>query len=383
MRPVTTTVEVSAVKTLKVAGEAAALPSASLPGVSSLSAGYAPEPAALPATTAVEPPSLPALPEIADDRDAIRPGDRVLLIVEDDPRFAEVLLGIVRKQGFKGLVALRGADGLDLARQYQLDAVTLDLGLPDIDGWQVLNVLKSDPTTRHIPVNIISVFEDPTRGLKQGALAFLTKPVEEPELVQGLTELRDFIGRRVKNLLVIEDDAAQRQSIVELVGNEGVSTTAVGSGRDALMALRENRFDCVVLDLGLPDMTGLEFLDEVKRAGLRNLPIIVYTAKDLPKSEETDLKRMAQTIILKDVRSPERLLDETSLFLHRPANDLSEPQREVLTRLHQGAEMLIGRRILIVDDDMRNIFAVTSLLERHGMEVFSAETGTEGALHAD
>jgi HAMP domain-containing protein/CheY-like chemotaxis protein/signal transduction histidine kinase len=364
LRPGTLTVETG--KALQPAADL------SLSGMSSTGA------AALPAgATRLEVPSLPAPSEVADDRDAIRPGDRVLLIVEDDPRFAEILLGIVRKQGFKGLVALRGADGLDLARQYQLDAVTLDLGLPDIDGWQVLNVLKGDPTTRHIPVHIISVFEDPTRGLKQGALAFLSKPVEEPELIESLTELRDFIGRRVKNLLVIEDDPTQRESIVELVGTGEVRTIAVGSGREALVALREDRFDCVVLDLGLPDMTGFEFLDEVKRAGLRNLPIIVYTGKDLPKAEETELKRMAQTIILKDVRSPERLLDETALFLHRPAGDLPEPQREVLSRLHQGGELLIGRRVLIVDDDMRNIFAVTSLLERHGMEVFSAETGTE------
>jgi hypothetical protein len=315
--------------------------------------------------------------EPGDDRESIRAGDRVLLIIEDDARFARVLLDIARGEGFKGLVAYRGADALHLARQYQLDAVTLDLGLPDIDGWQLLRVLKNDPATRHIPVHIISVMEDPTSGLKQGALGFLSKPASEAAIRESFDQLREFLSRQVRRLLIIEDDPTQRQSIIDLIGTRGIETTAVGTGREGLDALRGDRFDCVVLDLGLPDMSGLDFLEDVQRAGLRNLPVVVYTAKDMPKVEETELKRMAQTIILKDVRSPERLIEETSLFLHQSSEQLSEPQRQMLTQVHQASRGLIGRRVLIVDDDMRNIFAVTSLLERHGVEVIPAETGRE------
>jgi CheY-like chemotaxis protein len=329
--------------------------------------------AALPAPAAVA--SLPRT-EVLDDRDAIRAGDRVALIIEDDLRFAQVLLDRAREQGFRGLVSHRGADALQLARQYRLDAVTLDVELPDINGWQVLSVLKNDPATRHIPVYIISVVEDPTRGLHQGAVGFLNKPATDAALKDGFKQLREFADRQVKRLLVIEDDATQRQSIINLIGS-GVETTAVGTGREGLEALREKIFDCVVLDLGLPDMSGVNFLEDVKRAGLRNLPVVVYTAKDMPKIEETELKRMAQTIILKDVRSPERLIEETSLFLHQPADRMPESQRLMLTQAHQAAGSLAGRRVLIVDDDMRNIFAVTSLLERHGVEVVSAETGNE------
>jgi CheY-like chemotaxis protein len=316
-------------------------------------------------------------PAVDDDREEIGPRDRVLLIVEDDAGFAAFVRDLARAKGFKSLHASRGTDGLALAHEYRPDAMVLDLNLPDIDGWSVLESLKNNPATRHIPVQVISAIDDEARGLSQGALAFLPKPVDKEALDAALNGVKAFIDRRVKSLLVVEDDPVQRQSIVDLIGNGDVQTMTVSTGREGLAALQQQHFDCVVLDLGLPDISGFQFLDEVKRAGLRNLPIIVYTAKELPKAEETELKRMAQTIVLKDVRSPERLLDETALFLHRVADKLPEPKRRMLQKLRESDEVLADKRVLVVEDDIRNIFAITSLLERHGMDVISAETGRD------
>jgi CheY-like chemotaxis protein len=197
--------------------------------------------------------------------------------------------------------------------------------------------------------------------------------------LEALAEIKDFVERRVKNLLVVEDDELQRQSIVDLIGNRDVCTTAVGSGAAALAALKAGHFDCVVLDLGLPDMTGFELIEQIKQeVSLWKLPIIVYTGKELTKAEETELKRIAETIIIKDVRSPERLLDETALFLHRIEANLPQPKRQILEQLHQKDHALTGKKVLIVDDDVRNIFALTSMLERHQMQILYAENGRDG-----
>jgi HAMP domain-containing protein/CheY-like chemotaxis protein/GAF domain-containing protein len=318
-------------------------------------------------------------PVIADDRENVDPGDRVLLIIEDDVNFARILLDMAREQDFKGLVALRSDIGLAMAREFKPTAIMLDLNLPVMDGWTVLDRLKHDPTTRHIPVHIVSVEEGRQRSLQLGAIAYLQKPVSGEALSKALTDIKGFVERPVKNLLVVEDDETQRLSIVDLIGNHDVSTTAVGSGAEALATLRSRRFDCVVLDLGLPDMTGFELIEQIKQdASLKTLPIIIYTGKELTRAEETQLKRMAETIIVKDVRSPERLLDETALFLHRVQADLPQPKREMLEQLYQTDATLAGKKVLIVDDDMRNIFALTSLLERHKMEIVFAENGRQG-----
>ena len=265
---------------------------------------------------------------VNDDRDAIQPGDRALLIVEDDVKFAHILLQLAREQGFKGLIALSGEAGLELARTFRPDAIMLDIRLPEMDGWTVLDRLKHDPNTRHIPVHIITVEEERQRGLQQGAIAFLQKPATREALDAALTMLKGFADRRVKNLLVVEDDATQRASIVELVGNGDVHTTAVGSGAEALTALQAQTFDCMVLDLGLPDMTGFALIEKIqKELGLSGLPIIVYTGKDLTPQEETELRRVSESIIVKDVKSPERLLDETALFLHRVEVDAPRVQK--------------------------------------------------------
>ncbi|MEG3842506.1 response regulator, partial [Microcoleus sp. herbarium14] len=318
-------------------------------------------------------------PTIADDRENIEQGDRILLIVEDDVNFARILLDMAREQGFKGLVALRSDIGLAMAREFKPTAIMLDLNLPVMDGWTVLDRLKHNPSTRHIPVHIVSVEDGRQRSLQLGAIAYLQKPVSSEALSKALTDIKGFVDRRVKNLLVVEDDETQRLSIVDLIGNHDVSTTAVGSGAEALATLRAGHFDCIVMDLGLPDMTGFELIEQIKQdAALRSLPVIIYTGKELTRAEETQLKRMAETIIVKDVRSPERLLDETALFLHRVQANLPEPKRQMLEQLYQTDSTLAGKKVLIVDDDMRNIFALTSLLERYQMEIVYAENGRDG-----
>ncbi len=317
--------------------------------------------------------------EVADDRGAIEQGDRVLLIAEDDPNFAQILLDLARDRGFKGVVANRADRALTLAKEYQPTAVTLDLRLPDADGWTILDRLKHDPGTRHIPVHIISVEENWRRGLRLGAIDFLVKPASRESLSQALTTLHEFVDRPVKRLLVVEDDAVARESIVELIGDGDVHTTTVGSGEEALAKLQEESFDCMVLDLGLPDMTGFQLITRVKsEIGLRKLPTIVYTGKQLTRREDAELRRLAESVVIKDAGSPERLLDETALFLHRVTASLPDGKRRMLEQLHRTDPTLTGRKVLIVDDDVRNIFALTTFLERSEMEVSYAESGRDG-----
>jgi HAMP domain-containing protein/CheY-like chemotaxis protein/signal transduction histidine kinase len=316
---------------------------------------------------------------ISDDRATIEEGDRVLLIAEDDPNFAQILLDLARERGFKGVVAQSADRALAAAREYQPTAVTLDLRLPDADGWTILDRLKHDPSTRHIPVHIISVEENWQRGLRLGAIDFMTKPATKESLSQALTTLHDFVDRPVKRLLVVEDDEAQQQSIAELIGDGDVITTAVTTGADALEALQRESFDCMVLDLGLPDMTGFQLITRVKgEIGLRKLPTIVYTGKQLSKREEAELRRMAESVVIKDAQSPERLLDETALFLHRVTARLPESKQRMLEQLHRTDPTLTGRKALVVDDDVRNIFALTTFLERSEMKVIYAESGRDG-----
>nr|MBA2503931.1 response regulator [Pyrinomonadaceae bacterium] len=317
--------------------------------------------------------------EVNDDRNTIQPGERVLLIVEDDVNFAHILLDLAHEKGFKGLVATRGDSALALARKYKPDAVTLDLKLPDRDGWTVLDRLKHDAETSHIPVHIISSEEEQRpRAIKMGAITQLQKPVAREELASAFDQIAAFVQRGAKRLLVVEDDDVQRMSIVELIGNGDVKTTPVATGEEALAALQNEQFDCMVLDLKLPDMTGYELIEKIQNElGQRDLPIIVYTGKELTEKEETQLRRVADAIIVKEVSSPERLLAETALFLHRVEANLPEPKRRMLEQMHRRDPVLAGKKVLVVDDDVRNIFALTSALESQNMEVVHAENGQE------
>jgi CheY-like chemotaxis protein/signal transduction histidine kinase len=316
---------------------------------------------------------------VRDDRHEIGPDDRVVLLVEDDVNFAGILLDLAREKGFKGLVATTGSMALALARKYKPTAITLDIRLPDRDGWTVLDRLKHDPETSHIPVHIITVEEQRQRALQQGAFTHLQKPVPHDVLGKAFDDIAEFAERRVRKLLVVEDDDVQRMSVVELIGNGDVNTTAVATGEEALSLLQDERFDCMVLDLKLPDMSGFELIEKLQKdLGRKDLPIIIYTGKELSRKEELHLKKVADAIIVKEASSPERLLAETALFLHRVEANLPESKRRMLAEHHRSDPVLAGRKVLVVDDDVRNIFALTSVLESYNMQVLHAENGKEG-----
>ncbi|HEX6693592.1 MAG TPA: response regulator, partial [Longimicrobiales bacterium] len=313
-----------------------------------------------------------------DDRNDLTCGDRTLLVIENDVSFAKILRDLAREKSYRALVALDGETGLRLAHEHRPDAITLDMDLPGIDGWQVLDRLKHHPDTRHIPVHIVSGVGRRQEGLRAGALSFLEKPVSRESLMETIDNMSGFIERGVRNLLVVEDDETQRKAIIELIGDDDVNITAVGSAAEAIERLQAEKFDCMVLDLGLHDSNGFDLLEQIRRdESIQDIPIIIYTGKDLSPEEETQLRRYADTIIVKDARSPERLLDETALFLHRVEARLPEEKRRMLEQLHSTESVLAGRKVLIVDDDLRNIFALTAVLEANGMVVVFAENGND------
>ena len=319
-----------------------------------------------------------AIEHIPDDRTKIEPGDSILLIVEDDPHYCRVLVDLARDKGFKVLVAMRGADALELAKQYQPSAVSLDVFLPDMLGWSVLSQLKQNPLTRHIPVQIITLDEDKHHGLARGAFSFVSKPTTTEGVEAALRRIKEYSAPRRKRLLVVEDNPAEQMSISELLGHDDVEIETAGTGRGALDTLRRQPADCVVLDLRLPDMTGFEVLEELAAdERLSDVPVVVFTGRELSPEEDARLHRMARSIVVKGVESPERLLDETALFLHRVVTDLPPEKQRMLERLNSSDEDLVDRTVLLVDDDARNIFALSSVLERRGMRVLTATTGKE------
>ncbi|WP_312513263.1 response regulator [Massilia sp.] len=316
---------------------------------------------------------------VLDDRGLVTPGDPSVLIVEDDERFAKVLLDFAREKNFKAIVTQRGDSTLSLARDYLPSAILLDIDLPDIDGFTVLDRLKRDPSTRHIPVHVMSSLRERERALRQGAISYINKPVAREQLQEEFKRIQKFLMGGKRSLLVVDDDLAQRESIVSLIGNNDIHIVTVEDGNSALEALNSSHFDCMVLDLTLPDISGFDLLDQIgANERLRDLPIVIYTAQELNRKEVTKLKRYAKTIVIKDARSPERLLDETALFLHRSQASLPETQRRMLEEIHALDGGLAGRKVLIVDDDLRNIFALSTLLERQQMQVLFAENGRDG-----
>jgi CheY-like chemotaxis protein/signal transduction histidine kinase/HAMP domain-containing protein len=348
---------------LEYVGEMAAEPAPAAPG-------------RRPAITG-ERPAL-AQPAVADDRDALDPDRPVLLVVEDDPRYATVLRDLAREQGFNVLVTARGSEALRLAREFRPAAVSLDVFLPDMLGWTVLARLKQDSETRHIPVQIVTTDEERHHSLERGAFAYIAKPATSESISQALERIRQYTLPRTKHLLVVEDDRNERVGIEELIRHDDVEVDTAASGGEALGKLRERDYDCVVLDLRLPDMNGFELIDRVQaEPRLREIPIVVLTGKELSAEEDRQLKRAAKSVIIKGVESPERLLDETALFLHRVIADLPAAKQSMVRRLHESDDVLRGKRLLVVDDDVRNIFALSSVLERHGMSVVTAGNGQE------
>ncbi|UZF95608.1 HAMP domain-containing protein (plasmid) [Bosea sp. NBC_00550] len=319
-----------------------------------------------------------AAEQLQDDRHRIVPGDSVLLIIEDDPHYASVLIDLARDHGFKVLVAMRGSEALTLARQYRPTAVTLDVFLPDMLGWTVLSQLKQDPATRHIPVQIVTLDEDRQHGLARGAFAFMNKPTTTEGLGRALARLKDYAQPRRKQLLLVEDDARERQAVTGLLDHDDIDIVSADTGAKALEILSEGATDCVVLDLKLPDMSGFEVLEHIRDdAAIGDVPVVVFTGRELSPEEDTQLHTIARSVVVKGVESPERLLDETALFLHRVVSDLPAAQQEMLAQLHSSDADLVGKIVLLVDDDARNIFALSSILERRGMRVITATTGSE------
>jgi HAMP domain-containing protein/CheY-like chemotaxis protein/signal transduction histidine kinase len=316
--------------------------------------------------------------KIPDDRENLQPDDAVLLIVEDDPHYARVLRDLSRDTGFKVLVASRGADALALAHEYHPTAVSLDVFLPDMLGWTVLNHLKQDPATRHIPVQMLTLDEDRYHGLARGAFAFVTKPTTSEGLEAALARIKEYSAPRRKRLLVVEDNPAEQLSIKELLAYDDIDVTVVATGSGAIEAVNEQAFDCVVLDLRLPDMSGFDVLECFRDTpSLGDLPVVVFTGKELSPEEDARLHSLARSVVVKGVESPERLLDETALFLHRVVADLPIEKQRLLDRLHHSDDALVGKKVLVVDDDVRNIFALSSVIERRGMPVITAGTGRE------
>jgi len=315
---------------------------------------------------------------ILDDRDQVQSGDAVLLIVEDDLHYARAICDLARDKGFKVLVALRGTEGLALAREFHPTAISLDVFLPDMLGWTVLNHLKQDPGTRHIPVQMLTLDEGRQHGLARGAFSFVTKPTTPEGLDAALERIKAYASPRRKKLLVIEDDPAEQFTIQELLGCDDIDVVFADTGTEGLMLVRTEQFDCVVLDLRLPDMSGFEVLEQLRDTpSLSDLPVVVFTGKELSSEEDARLHSLARSVVVKGVESPERLLDETALFLHRVITNLPPEKQKMLDRLHRSDEALVGKKVLVVDDDVRNIFALSSVLERSGMTVLTAETGRE------
>jgi HAMP domain-containing protein/signal transduction histidine kinase/DNA-binding response OmpR family regulator len=315
---------------------------------------------------------------VLDDRDILGADDSVVLIVEDDPHYARLMMGAAKQHGFKVLVAQRGADALALARAHRPTAISLDIFLPDMLGWTVLSQLKQDPATRHIPVQIVTLDEDRNHGLARGAFAFVAKPVTSDNLENAFARIKDYAAPRRKRLLLVEDDEAERKGVSELLSHADVEIITAATGEAALAQLRATPADCVVLDLKLPDMSGFEVLEQIRDdAMLCDIPVVVFTGRELSADEDAKLRTMARSVVVKGVESPERLLDETSLFLHRVVADLPPAKQSMLQRLHSSDEDLMKRTVLLVDDDTRNIFALSSVLERRGMDVLTATTGSE------
>jgi len=320
-----------------------------------------------------------ATPEqIPDDRADLHPGDATLLIVEDDPHYARVLVDLARDKGFKVLVAAQGADALEVAREFHPTAISLDIFLPDMLGWTVLSHLKQDSSLRHIPVQIVTLDDNREHGLSRGAFSFVTKPATTEALANAIDRIKEYAAPRRKRLLIVEDNDAERLSIRELLGHDDIDIVTTGTGAEALKILSEGHVDCVVLDLRLPDISGFEVLTRLRDdETLRDVPVVVFTGKELSPAQGIQLEDLARKVVIKGVESPERLLDETALFLHRVVSDLPPAKQRMLSKLHRSDEDLRGQKVLIVDDDVRNIFALGSVLERHGMGVATAQTGKE------
>jgi len=341
-----------------------------------LQAGRAQPPKpATPTQTSPAAPSPPPIAQLPDDRDSIAAENAAILIVEDDPSFARLLRDRCRDKGLKCLVALTGETALELASEYVPRGIILDLRLPGMDGFAVLAALKENTRTRHIPVHVVSAEDGVAESLNRGAVGHAVKPLDQDHLEAIFDRLQHVADNSPRRVLVVEDDPAIRREAVELIRSDDVRVDEASSGKEALAALRAEQYDCVVLDLRLPDMDGNAILTALEKEGIELPPVVVHTARDLTRAEEETIRERAHTIVIKDVRSQERLLDEVSLFLHRVVDRMPEKKRQIIADLHDTDALLRDRKVLIVDDDMRTTFAMARLLSERGMQPLKAENG--------
>jgi CheY-like chemotaxis protein len=303
---------------------------------------------------------------------------RLVLVIEDDPAFAQILYDLAHELGYGCLVAHGAEHGIALASQFLPAAILLDMGLPDRNGLTVLEQLKHSPLTRHIPVHVVSGEEPREPALQMGAIGYTIKPTTREQLKAVFKKLEDKLAQKVKRVLLVEDDALQRASVTGLIGDDDVEITAVETGEEALVLLSNTIYDCMIIDLKLPDMQGYELLQRMATEEISSFPpVIVYTGRNLTRQEEADLLKYSRSIIIKGARSPERLLDEVTLFLHKVEADLSADRQVMLKAVRSRDKVFEGRRVLLVDDDVRNIFALTSALEQKGILVEIGRNGFE------
>ncbi|MEA3495347.1 MAG: response regulator [Bacteroidota bacterium] len=316
-------------------------------------------------------------PKIDDDRNNINDEDSLIIVIEDDLNFGKIVYNQCVENDFKCIVSESGEEGLKLIKKYMPDAIILDINLPGMNGWSVLQNIKEKPDIRHIPVHMMSVNNDnEIKANEHGAIGFLSKPVSRNKLNDVLSNLRKITDKALKDLLIVEDNKNMRKSIVKLIGKEGVNITEAGTGKTALEAMNSKIYDCVILDMGLPDMDGFELLEKLKNEQGNNVPpIVVYTGKELSQEENKKLQEYTDSIILKGVKSEARLLDETALFLHRVISDLPEKKQNIIKKLYDEENIFVNKKVLLTDDDMRNVFALTKKLKEKGMKIIKAENG--------
>ncbi|MFL6658586.1 MAG: response regulator [Massilia sp.] len=337
-----------------------------------------PSPVRAPAAPVVHPPEFP------DDRALERKGERSVLVIEDDVSFARILYDLAHEMNYRCLVAHSAADGLQAANELIPDAILLDLGLPDGSGLDVLQKLKDNPRARHIPVHIVSANDRAEAALQLGAVGYVIKPATRERLREVFQTLEGKFTQKLKRVLLVEDDARQRDSVMQLIGDDDIEITAVATGADALALLRANIYDCMIIDLKLPDIQGHELLRTMAEQQIRSFPpVIVYTGRTLTRAEEAELLKYSRSIIIKGARSPERLLDEVTLFLHRVEAQMSVERQSMLQSVRSRDRVFDGRRILLVDDDVRNIFSLTSALEQKGIAVEVGRNGFEALERLD
>jgi CheY-like chemotaxis protein/HAMP domain-containing protein len=311
-----------------------------------------------------------------DDRHVLSAGKRSVLIIEDDPAFSRVLMGLARQKGYRCLVTSSGREGLVLAEQHQPNAIILDLGLPDIGGRQVLGLLKQNIRTRHIPVHVLSAEDRNNELMRLGAIGFLTKPASGEQIDTLFQRLEALQREMLKRVLLVEDDSHNRQAVIRLISSKQVEIVAVSTGEEARERLQCESFGCVILDLTLPDISGFELLNQLSRDATCELPpVVVYTGRELTQAEFRELNEYTSSIVIKGVSSPERLLDETTLFLHSVESSLPAGQRDIIQMLHRPEKVLEGRKVLLVDDDLRNTYALSKALRENGLEVCMADNG--------